>query len=422
MSTKKEIDQTSLAKYLLYGFIPAPATIFKNIKKPIFKDYQLDYSKKLTNWSKEEIKSEIVRLLKKAVQNNLNNKNKPVGILLSGGIDSSLTLAFMAQFLPASQIKAFTIGFREKPFDESCYAKKVANHFKVKHYLKIFSEKETLNLVKKVAYFLDEPMADPSIIPTYLAFSLAKKRVKTVFLGDAGDEALAGYPKYLAHFFLEKTHLKKLPLFILSNFFSGKIKKFLQYSSYPLYLRNQLWINPFSPKEVEKLLGIKPDFSELEKLHQTFKGKNPLDEAFYLDQQFTLPYLYMVKTQVVSQATKLKMANPFLDKKLFKFCAQIPFNLKLEGFKTKSLLKNISLDYLPKEIVFRSKKGFGFPLSKWLDNSLRPFVLKELSQKKIKKEGILNSRAVNQVLIQDNPQQIWTLLIFELWLKKHLKN
>ena len=419
MKLRKQIDRQSLAKYFLYGFIPAPATIFKGIKKPVVKDWQFDYSKKLKNWSRKQIKQEIVKLLKKAVEKYVTGRVPP-GILLSGGIDSGLAAAMMTQFIPPEKIKAFSIGFKEKAFDESCYAKLTAKHLGIKHYLKIFSSRQAPDLINKIVSFLKEPMADPSILPAFLAFSLAKKKVNTVLLGDGGDEALAGYPKHLAHWFLKKTYLDKLPLSFLAGFFSGRLKNFLLYSSYPLYLRNQLWISHFSPQEVEELTGEKVSFNDLEKYHQLFNGQSFLDEAFFLDQKLTLADLYLVKTDRASKATSLKIGCPFLDKKLVQFCAQIPFEAKLKGFKTKSLLKEIALDYLPKEVVLRPKIGFGFPLTNWLDTNLKPLVLKELDPKKIKKEGILKSQAVKKALLRKNPSQIWNLLIFELWLKNNI--
>ena len=435
---KKEIDRQSLVKYLLYGFVPAPDSIFQGIKKLLpgyymivkkngqikEKQYwEIDYSKKI-KIPKEEIKKETVKLLEKAVEKRLIS-DVPLGVFLSGGVDSGLVVAMMTKFILPSQIQAFSIGFKEKAFDESEFAEKTAKHLGIKHHLKIFSQKELLDLIPKVVNFLDEPMADPSILPTSLLASFTHKSLKVALSGDGGDESFAGYPKYLAHWFLEKIPKRlRNDLKHLSSikFFPQKWRTFLRYASFPLYLRNQLWINPFSSSEVAELTGEEVSLTDLERYHQLFNGKNLLNEAFFLDQKLTLPDLYLVKTDRASMINSLEIRCPFLDKKLVEFTAQIPFELKLQGFRTKSLLREIALDFLPKEIVLQPKKGFGIPLKKWLNNDLKSLVEKELSSGKIEKEGILNSQKVKEILKQNNPQQIWTLLVFELWLKKWLKN
>jgi len=433
---KNEINQQSLAKYLLYGFVPAPATIFTGIKKLLpgywmvvekngkirqRKYWEIDYSQKIHVADVEDIKNKVVWLLKEAVQKRLI-ADVPLGVFLSGGVDSSLVVAIMSQILPPSQIQAFSIGFEEKDFDESVYAKKVAKHLGVKHHLKIFSQKEVLKLIPKIADFLDEPMADPSILPTFLLSQFTRQSVKVALSGDGGDENFGGYPKYLAHWLLEKTHFGKLPLPLVANFFGGKLGNFLNYASFPLFLRNQLWISQFSAQEVEDLIGQKVIFDDLKNYHQLFNGQDLLDEAFFLDQKLTLADLYLVKTDRASMAASLEVRCPFLDKELVNFCAKIPFGLKLKGFKTKSLLKEIALDFLPREVILRPKMGFGIPLGQWLNHELKPLIDKEFSLRKIKKEGILNEKAMAEILKQNNPNQIWNLFVFERWYQKWLKN
>lgn len=418
---KKEIDPRALAKYFSYGFIPAPATIFKGVKKPISKYGRLDYSKKLEDWSEKQIKQEVVKLLKRAVKKSLV-ADESLGVFLSGGIDSGLVAAIMSKFITPAEIQAFSLGFEEKEFDESIWAQVIAKHLGIKHEVRIFSQKDAPQYLLEIVEFLDEPMADPSLLPTYYLARLARKKIKIALFGDGGDESFAGYPKHLAHWFLEKTRLGRLPLASLARFFSGKKRVFFRYASYPLHLRNQLWISLFSPKEIGELTGIKVSFDDLERYHRLFNGQDPLDEGFFLDQTLTLPDLYVAKTDTVSAATALEIRAPFLDKKLVEFCTEIPFGMKLRGWQTKSLLRKIALDYLPREVVVRPKIGFGFPLSQWLQGSLKPLVQKELLPAKIRKEGILNPKMVEWVCKRGTAHQIWALLIFELWQKRWLQN
>lgn len=432
---KKNIDEESLAKYFLYGFVPAPASIFKNIQKLLpghfltvdlkgevrtRKYWELDYRVKEEFLDEESLENEIIKYLEKAVEKRLI-ADVSVGVFLSGGIDSGLVTAMMRNFISPSKIDAFSIGFEEKDYDESSLAKLVAKKLEVNHHLKIFSKKDLLSLIPEVVNILDEPMADSSILPTVLLSRFTKEKVKVALSGDGGDENFAGYPKYLAHLLLENFWLKKLPLSFFSSNFSGKSSLFLTHANRELYLRNQLWINPFSQDEVEKLIGIKPAFTDLERYHADFKGKGA-DEAFFLDQKITLPDLYLVKTDRASMASSLEIRSPFLDKDLTMFAVKISPKAKLKNFKTKSLLRNIAKRYLPPEAINKPKKGFGVPISLWLRGKEGNKILGVLSKEKIKKEGILDCKLVEDIIKSGSAQQIWALLVFEWWQEKWLKN
>jgi len=432
---KRNIDEESLSKYFLYGFVPAPASIFKNIQKllpghfltidstgeaKIKKYWELDYRVQEEFFGEEELENEIIKYLEKAVQKRLI-ADVPVGVFLSGGIDSGLITAMMRNFTSPSKIDAFSIGFEEKDYDESSLARLVARQLGVNHHLKIFSKKDLLSVIPQVIDILDEPMADSSILPTVLLSQFAGEKVKVALSGDGGDENFAGYPKYLAHFLLENYWLRKLPFSLFSSFFSGKSSLFFTHANQELYLRNQLWINPFSLEEVEKLIGIKPTFTDLERYHLDFNGQGA-EEAFFLDQKITLPDLYLVKTDRASMAASLEIRCPFLDNDLTILAAKIPLKNKLKDFKTKSLLRNIPKKYLPSEAVNKPKKGFGIPISLWLKGKEGNEILKILSKEKIKKAGVLDYKVVESMVKSGNAQKIWVLLIFEWWQKKWLKN
>lgn len=432
---KRNIDEESLSKYFLYGFVPAPASIFKNIQKllpghfftidstgeaKIKKYWELDYRVQEEFFGEEELENEIIKYLEKAVQKRLI-ADVPVGVFLSGGIDSGLITAMMRNFISPSKIDAFSIGFEEKDYDESSLARLVARQLGVNHHLKIFSKKDLLSVIPQVIDILDEPMADSSILPTVLLSQFAGEKVKVALSGDGGDENFAGYPKYLAHFLLENYWLRKLPFSLFSSFFSGKSSLFFTHANQELYLRNQLWINPFSLEEVEKLIGIKPTFIDLERYHLDFNGQGA-EEAFFLDQKITLPDLYLVKTDRASMAASLEIRCPFLDNDLTILAAKIPLKNKLKDFKTKSLLRNIAKKYLPSEAVNKPKKGFGIPISLWLKGKEGNEILKILSKEKIKKAGVLDYKVVESMVKSGNAQKIWVLLIFEWWQKKWLKN
>jgi len=426
---KRAINKDSLPKYFFYGYVPSPETIFKNIRRlpagsffsisqkgvgEIKSFWELDYSQKI-NLSREEVKNKTEELLKMAVKKRLI-ADVPIGIFLSGGIDSSL----VAAFVPDRRIEAFTIGFEDQKTDESAAAKDVAKHLGIKQNLKIFSDKEVTGILPQALELMDEPMADPSILPTYLVSSFAREKVKVVLSGDGGDENFAGYPKYLAHYLLEKTLLKNVPLHCPIGRPDGKFWSFLTYARFPLELRNQLWLSSLSLAEVKRLTGYEVCFEDIEGYHQIFNGNDPLDEALFLDQKMTLADQFLVKVDRASMANGLEVRCPFLDKKLVEFAAKIPFGIKIKNFRKKSILREMAEGVLPKKIINLPKKGFGIPLGKWLEYSLRPLLKEYLSAKKIKQEGVLDPRVVTQILKDENWSAIWKLLVFEIWFEKWL--
>lgn len=435
---KPTLDEESVAKYFFYGFIPSPQSIYKEVKKlpggyfleidskgliKIKKYWDIDYSVKDTTSSFLEIKNEVVDLLKESVSKRLL-ADVPVGLFLSGGIDSGLVASMMVKFVDPKKIQAFTIGFKESEADESVYTKKTAAHLGIKLKTKIFSRGDLTKIIPQIVNILDEPFADPSILPTYLVSSLASENVKVVLSGDGGDESFAGYPKYLAHRLAESFLFKGLSLGKIVQIFpvlGQKEKTFFKYAQLPLYLRNELWITGISLVEIRKLLGRDVDLSDLEFLHQSFNGTDKIDESFYLDQKLTLSDLFLVKTDRASMAASLEIRCPFLDKRIINFCAKIPYDKKIKGWQTKAILREIAKDFLPKEIVNKRKTGFGIPLSKWLSSSFKPLLKEYLNIEGIKKEGLLDPSFVNQIIERGSSMAVWKLLVFEMWRKNWLK-
>lgn len=427
----REIEKGSLSRYFFYGYVPSPDTIFKGINRlpagylmkvdshgqtEVRKYWDVSYKNKV-NLSFNEAKKETLILLEKAVKKRLI-ADVPVGVFLSGGIDSSLITAL----IPTKKVEVFTIGFEDKSSDESENAQKIANHLGLKQNLRIFSDREVASLMPKILSTMDEPMADVSILPTWLLSSFTRKKVKVALSGDGGDEDFGGYPKYIAHFIAEKYKLKYLPGKIIYKFFNGKQSSFFRYVNEAPYRRNQYWISSLTASEVENLTEEKLSFAELEKYHNEFDGNNIVDEALYLDQKLTLADEFLVKVDRASMANSLEVRCPFLDKALVKFSASLSVSMKIRNFQTKAILREIAKDLLPEEITKLPKKGFGIPLKKWLSVDLMSLRNEYLSKERIMKEGILNYKAVNDFIERQDYDFIWKLLIFEIWMEKWLKN
>ncbi|MHC4277296.1 MAG: asparagine synthase (glutamine-hydrolyzing) [Planctomycetota bacterium] len=454
---QKNIDVKSLHKYLTFGYIPAPNTIFESIKKlpashiltvteqgdlRIRQYWNFSFVPKIT-CDEDEILNETEALLKMAVRRRLIS-DVAVGVFLSGGIDSSLIAALVAKEVSPSEVKTFSIGFEEQGFDESKHAEAVASYLGTNHRTHVFLQKECIAVIPEITLYLDEPMADPSIVPTYLLSKFTRQEVKVALSGDGGDELFAGYPKYYAHKIAAIYDSFPLPLkgYVLSKIrglilnskedvISKRAEQFILGLSYPPSIRNQMWIAPFMPEESSALLVGGGENNEDELFEETrsylegFNGNNVLDKMLYLDSRLTFQDMYLTKVDRASMSCSLEVRSPFLDTNLVEGVTRIPASFKLRNTQTKVLLKLLARKYLPKETIHRKKMGFGMPINKWFMEDLKPFILEEFDRKNV--ADVLNYKEIRKVVDghlqgrKDNRTKIWTLLIFQLWYKNYFK-
>jgi len=459
---KKELNYESLAKYLIYEYVPAPWTILNNIYKLgpgeylVYKDNKIKVEKYWDikfglNSNIQDFKSsleEFEKRFEESVKMRLIS-DVPLGVFLSGGIDSS-AITYYAQKNSSQKIKTFSIGFTDKSFDESKYAQQVSDFLGTEHYQQILEPEKCLDLIPHISDFLDEPLADASIIPTYLLSKFTRDKVTVALSGDGGDELLMGYPTFqackLAKFY------EKVPSFLRNNIvhplvdnlpssfnnisFDFKLKKFISGFDYPMEIRNQIWLGSFSPEQIESLLSPQAYqkvqannyFEDIEKYLGKIKKERPDNRLIYLYLKNYLQDDILVKADRTSMAVGLEARAPFLDYRLVEFINSLPTDFKIKGWQTKYILKKLMKNKLPDNIIYRSKKGFGIPVAKWIKDDLKEFVLDVFNERKIKNQGILNYNYIKKLLQEhfssrkDNRKLIWTLLIFELWMEKWYKN
>lgn len=448
---EKEIDLDSLNKYLIYEYVPAPQTIIKGVKKLepaqvlVYKDYQLKLYKywEVKFNQSENQKDYLIKfenLLEESVKKRLI-ADVPLGVFLSGGIDSS-TIAYFAQKNTSHKIKTFSIGFTDKSFDESVYANRVAKFLKTEHFHQTFTPPDLLSLIDDIAEINDEPLADASVIPTYLLSKFTRQKVTVALAGDGGDELLAGYPTFqalkFAKLFRSFPHLARraiqkaadyLPVSFDNFSFDFRIKRILSGYDFSPEIQNQIWLGSFRPEENRELflketanqIDFKESFSITQKLIEETK-KEPLENRLiYLYLKQYLADDILTKADRASMFTSLEVRAPFLDYKLVEFINSLPYHLKLKGWTTKFSLKELMRDKLPENIVERPKKGFGLPIAKWLTNELKDFAFDLLNEKKIKEQGIFNYAEIKKLLDEhlakkvDHRKKIWTLLMFQQW-------
>ncbi|MCK4553667.1 asparagine synthase (glutamine-hydrolyzing) [Candidatus Parcubacteria bacterium] len=447
---KKDLDELAIWQYFSFDYAPQPNTIFKNIKKLengqllIYKDskiklkYYYEISlKENFNISEEEAISELNKLLEKSINMRLIS-DVPLGVFLSGGLDSS-TIAYYAK-RQKNNLKTFSIGFDEQSFDETKYAKQVADYLKTDHYHKQFSGQELIEVIPKVFEKLDEPFGDPSILPTYLLSEFTREKVTVALSGDGGDELLCGYPNHKAQKLLAilphnlklnkaivNIIVKCLPFSEKNMASSFKMQRMLLASQFNGLYRDFIVIGGYNNQfdklfdfEVKKdtLFDFAANFLVSYQNYSYFQKVNLLFQKYYLSDDI------LFKADRASMYNSLEVRAPFLDFQVADFLNSLPMSLKLKGFnKSKYILKRLMQNKLPDNIINRQKKGFGVPITKWLNQDLKDFMLDSLSRKNIEKIGFLNHNIVEKLIKQhlnrqvDNRKILWNLIVFQNWYK-----
>jgi len=449
------LDAQGLSHYLSYDFIPAPFCIYEDIRKlppgyqAIYQDgvlrcaryWDLDLRDRFDgNLDEKELCELIWRQFCQVVKAHLIS-DVPLGVLLSGGIDSTSVLAAL-RYEGVEDVKTFSIGFDDPSFDESRYFRKAASFFRTEHYEEILAPKKLIEIIPEVASILDEPLADASIMPTYLLSRFTKGYVKVALGGDGGDELFAGYPTYqaflLAGYYeklpriirsLAEVVVKRLPVSFDNMSLDFRAKKFINSLAYTPVERHYAWMGTFSPDEKEELLaaGVRRRLKNLDSFNvlydyirdKTFSSE--LGKLLYLDTKLYLQDGVLAKVDRASMAHGLEVRVPFLDHRFVELVTGLPERLKLKGFTTKYIWKKAIKDRIPDEIGNRGKKGFGIPIAKWLCGELKDMMLELLSENRLKKQGIFNLPLVKTLVSDhlahraDNRKKIWNLLIFQLW-------
>ncbi len=454
----RAIDREALARYLALEFVPAPKTIIGGIEKlPPASTLTVGADGRVERrryWSLEvrgaarppsraEAEETIRELLDAAVKRRLMS-DVPLGVFLSGGIDSSSVVASAAA-LGARPIRTFSIGFSERSFDETGYARTVARHFATEHVEERLAPQAMLEIVPRLGAILDEPMADGSIVPTYLLSRLARRHVTVALGGDGGDELFAGYPMYVAHRLAEATRLVPRPLLALAERAAAKLpvshrnmsldfklKKTLEGLRYPLAVRNYVWLGAFAPDRLGDVLAEPlPDPEALvrpvEEAYRDAPGATHLEKVLYQDVGLYLCHQILCKVDRASMANSLEVRAPLLDTRLAEYVARLPLAMKLDGLEGKSVLKSAMATRLPRKILYRPKKGFGMPVGEWLRGPLRPLAEELLldgagltATGLFRREGIRALLDEHRRGVVDHRKRLWSLMVFELWRREHL--
>jgi asparagine synthase (glutamine-hydrolysing) len=448
-----QISQKGLMAYLSLGYVPQPETILKGISKltpghilqaspssvEIRPYWTLNYKHSQEKISQEEQVERLKGLWKKVIKRQLIS-DVPIGVLLSGGLDSSLVAAFASQ-VSSTPISTFTAGYEGMGYyDERPSARVIARRFNTLHH-EFIIKPEIKDDLLHIIYYLDEPMADSSVLPTYYISMKAREQVKVVLTGTGGDDIFAGYRRYypLPLGNLTYSYLSKILAPALNNFSFSRKTRIGEY----LLLLKKFFIT-LDSKEEERYFRIMSIFQprEREKIfRKVIKIKNPflnyfeekkneerLNQLLFVDFNTYLTDDLLVKEDRMTMAWSLEGRVPFLDKEVVEFASQLPSFLKLKGRETKYILKMLAKTELPEEIIRKPKHGFAFPIEEWLRKDLKEMSSDLLLSANSHLDNFLEKREIKRI-IEDHQsgrenygERIWALLLMELWYKQVREN
>lgn len=455
---KKELSAAAVAQYLAHEYIPTPLTPFANIYKVrpgTYICYRGETLSEESFWDTSFLSREpldvtlpdAVRTLDERIHSATLERlvaDVPVGMFLSGGLDSS-TIAYHAAAVLREQgsqpLQTFSIGFQEAGFDESEYAERVAQHIGANHHVRLCTADDVLGFLPELAKKMDEPFADASLLPTSLLAEFTQGKVTVALGGDGGDELFLGYDTFLAHQLAE--FCGRVPasvhkfLYSMANMlptshrymsFDFKLKRFLHSAKLPLLERNQAWLGAFTPDAISEVLSAEMagGIRGIDVLQQSRKYASEVsgDLLRKLSWVYARTYMMdgvMVKADRASMFHSLEVRSPLLATSVVEYAYALPSDFKLKNGTVKYVLKKTMEGRLPQDIIKRKKKGFGPPVGMWLRGPLLPLVKEKLSRERIGKQGIFTPSAVDALVqeheagTKDRRKELWTLLMFQLW-------
>ncbi|MBI3282834.1 asparagine synthase (glutamine-hydrolyzing) [Candidatus Curtissbacteria bacterium] len=454
----RDINPQALSDYLSLNYIPGPQTIFSGVFKlppATVLVYERGKMKQFSYWqlkdfvgretklkSEEELIHDLRSFLDDALKAHLVS-DVPLGIFLSGGLDSSAVTAFAVKHNP--KIKTFSVGFKESSYDELGFARSMAKLFKTDHQ-EIMLNLNIRELVSEMAHFWDEPFADSSAVPTFVISKAARQKVKVILTGDGGDEVFAGYEIYkadkLLHYYqnvplrirslIANLLLSLLPVSHEKMSLDLKVRRFIRGSVVDAVLAHYLWRAIFTQEEKEKLYITKPHVLASEKLFAAVSGEinsgDLLNRLLYVDTKISLVDDMLTKVDRMSMANGIEVRVPLLDYRLVEFMASLPSEFKVRGLTLKYLLKKSLRTILPDAIIDRAKAGFHAPVPHWLNHELNGMVKDYLNPRKLKEFGnFFNALYVAKMISEhrhkkaDWSRNLWGLLMFQLWYEEYMK-
>ena len=448
-----EIDLDALEAFLAFNSIPAPLTIFRDARKlPAGHLLVWEHgAARLERFARpapvpapevraDDDEAELIEELRARLRDSVRAHlvaDVPVGVLLSGGIDSAALTALAAQE-SSEPVQTFSIGFEERSFDELAHARLVAGRYGTEH-RELILRPDAARLLPALAEAFDEPFADSSALPTYLVSQLAARHVKVALSGEGGDELFGGYYTYVADLLalrtgglarLARPFVERLPTSTAKASFDYKAKRFVRGAHLPPLERHHAWKEIFAPGARAELTGTRASFDPVDLYRTRFAETDGAELLARLQDVDLGVYLVddlLVKTDRASMAHSLEARVPFLDPVVTNLALALPARQRVRGLRKKVLLRKAVAPLLPREITRGRKRGFAIPAAAWLQGELAPFARETLSPATLRRQGFFRPEAVTKLLDrhvagkEDLSRQLWGLLAFTLWHERHVE-
>jgi asparagine synthase (glutamine-hydrolysing) len=444
------LDHRSLSQYLSLKYVPAPNTMFAGIRSlepghslyvrngqaEISRYWDISFKKNKPIKTDEEYAEELLHLLRESVELRLRS-DVPFGAFLSGGLDSSIIVALMAEVME-EPVKTFSVGFSQAGYqDELPYARQVADHFGCEHHSFEITARDFLDNVENVLWHMDQPISDHATVATYMLAKQARQHVKMVLTGEGGDELFAGYARYEGERFSSVSNVIPAPIGQLIR--SGvrllpglrRVKTAIdaltikdeatRFANWFPMLSDDMKAELLTGSMAELRAGAANVFRDcLDRSDAT----DPLDRMLYTDSKLWLPDFLLLRGDKLTMANSLEARVPLLDHKLVEFAASLPTRMKLRGRTRKYLLKKAGSTLLPASIVNRKKQGFPIPIDHWLRNEARGLVNDMLCPRITRQRGLFDPGYVSKLVTDHESgnfnysKEIWGLVSVEMWMQQ----
>jgi asparagine synthase (glutamine-hydrolysing) len=446
-AVRRQICLAGLNCFLSLNYVPGPFTLVEGIKK-LLPGHMLEWANgrcsvrsyvdhpevTLPPRSIGDACEELNTLLAQSVREQLV-ADVPIGVWLSGGLDSSTILHYAAQV--TTQLRTFSITFRGRSFDESNYIKQASEYFGTKHTeIDLNPAADLINAIEHIAYYSDEPSADAGALPLWFLAQMSSREVRVVLTGEGSDELFAGYMTYEADRYYTRAQMvpsslrraaltaaMRLPVSDEKISFEYKLKRFLQGSLFSPEMAHVFWNGTFSEAEKRELFRF-ADPQPLAAVLSVMKNRSGLQRFLDFDQQYYLPDDILYKVDRMSMAHSLEVRPPFLDPRIVDFAAGLSEDFKLRGGTSKYVLRQLMNDKLPAAVLRRPKIGFDIPVHDWFRGALRPLLLDTLTEEAISGTKLFHWPTVKRLLGQHLERRVnvgyhlWGLMTLLIWMKR----
>ena len=439
----RDLDDVAVAEYLRLGYVPEPRTMFRAIRRVeagTFIRFSESGRETVRYWDPEKFSvvssrfSEAVEqartLMERAVEKQVMS-DVPVGVFISGGLDSSILATLAAKFIGVDRVHTFSARFAEDSYDESGDAAILAERIRTRHVPVRIDEETLLDALQNVIRGVAEPLADPAVLPTFLLARTARQHVKVILSGEGADELFGGYPTYIGHKIAPvydalpkfvraalRRAVQRVPASSRKMTLEFLLKRFVTDAEKPWTERHLAWfgaglspdVYPTPPPLMPELPAVPPD-------------RDALTGAMLLDYRSYLRDNLLVKVDRATMLSSVEARAPFLDRDVTRFALSLPANYRVHGTTTKWLLKKAAEAWLPDDVIYRRKRGLSVPIASWINHGLRGEVDRLLSSERLRGDGIVNEKYVSGLLAEhragraNHAKPLWALVMLQYWLE-----